>query len=68
MENRRQTTRIGTMTSAMVVIGKDRFRLNDISNQGMGIVVEGPDAFVWARESKPFTSQQKIKTCPSAAS
>jgi hypothetical protein len=46
MKNRRQTTRTETIASAMVVIGKERFRLNDISNEGIGIVVEGPDTFV----------------------
>lgn len=45
MENRRQTIRIETKTSTMVVIGKERFLLNDISTEGIGIVVDGPDAF-----------------------
>ena len=46
MKNRRQTTRTETIASARIVIGKERFRLNDISNEGIGIVVEGPDTFV----------------------
>ena len=45
MGNRRQTTRTETLASAMVVIGKERFRLNDISNEGIGIFVKGPDTF-----------------------
>jgi len=43
MKNRRQTTRLSAQYGAIVTIGKERFLINDISSQGIGVVVEGPD-------------------------
>ena len=45
MKNRRQTTRSTTQYGAIVTIGKERFLINNISSEGIGIVVEGPDTF-----------------------
>ena len=45
MKNRRQTIRSTTQYGAIVTIGKERFLINNISSEGIGIVVEGPDTF-----------------------
>jgi hypothetical protein len=45
MKNRRQTIRSTTQYGAVVTIGKERFLINNISSEGIGVVVEGPDTF-----------------------
>ncbi len=45
MKNRRQTTRAATQYGAIVTIGKERFLINNISSEGIGVVVEGPETF-----------------------
>ena len=45
MKNRRQTIRSTTQYGAIVTIGKERFLINNISSEGIGIVVDGPDTF-----------------------
>jgi hypothetical protein len=45
MKNRRQTTRRTTQYGTIVTIGKERFLINNISSEGIGVVVEGPDTF-----------------------
>ena len=45
MINRRQTTRSITQYGAVVTLGKERFLVNNISSEGIGVVVEGPDTF-----------------------
>lgn len=45
MKNRRQAIRSTTQYNAIVTIGKERFLINDISSEGIGVVVKGPDIF-----------------------
>jgi len=45
MKNRRQTIRSTTQYGAIATIGKERFLINNISSEGIGVVVEGPDTF-----------------------
>ena len=45
MKNRRRTIRSITQYGAIATIGKERFLINNISSEGIGVVVEGPDTF-----------------------
>ena len=45
MKNRRQTPRAAAQYGAIVTIGEARFLINNISSEGIGVVVEGPDTF-----------------------
>jgi hypothetical protein len=45
MKNRRQSIRAVAQYGATVTIGEARFLINNISSEGIGVVVEGPDTF-----------------------
>ena len=45
MKNRRQSNRAEAQYGAIVTIGEARFLMNNISSEGIGVVVEGPDTF-----------------------
>lgn len=62
--NRRESVRNGNHTGIMVAIGDKRFQLNDISSEGIGIVVAGPDAFFLGQriDSIHFTNMDADRT------
>jgi hypothetical protein len=45
MINHRQSIRSITQYGAIATIGKERFLISNISSEGIGVVVEGPDTF-----------------------
>lgn len=45
MKNRRQAARKNTQHGPIVTIDEERFLVDNISSEGIGVVVEGPDTF-----------------------